>query len=124
MKCRKNRRAELPTNSREAKKLIQTNHERTEVEPKKMNKNGTPENLIPFDRMEPEQHKELSRRGGIRSGAVRREWKRRRELMRIMAEVIAEQWEAEEKQKTGRRARSSAAPQERAAQSGAKRRRR
>ncbi|MGM9649298.1 MAG: hypothetical protein ACI3XY_04940 [Butyricicoccaceae bacterium] len=62
-----------------------------------MNKNGTPENLIPFDRMAPEQHKELSKRGGIRSGEVRREWKRRRELMQIMAEVIAERREAEEK---------------------------
>lgn len=88
-----------------------------------MNKNGTPENLLPFDQMAPEQHKELSRRGGIRSGEVRREWKRRRELMQIMAEVIAERWEAEEKQKTGRSARTSAASQERVAQSGAKRRR-
>ena len=42
------------------------------------------ENLIPFDKMPPEQHKELSRRGGVASGITRA----RHAYMRSVAEEL------------------------------------
>lgn len=37
-----------------------------------MNRGGTAKNLRPFNTLPPEEHRELSRRGGIASGARRR----------------------------------------------------
>ena len=39
------------------------------------------ENLQPFDQMDTEKHKELSRRGGLASAKVRRHNRERREMM-------------------------------------------
>lgn len=48
----------------------------------------TKENLVPFNAMTAELHRELSRRGGIASGRARRA--KREEVARAKAELLAE----------------------------------
>lgn len=51
------------------------------------------QNLVPFDQMAPEQHRELSRRGGIASGESRR---RKAALRAYLVDALEKQYLADE----------------------------
>ena len=46
-----------------------------------------PENLTPFNLMDPERHRELSRKGGRASGAARRRRARKRRILAFLLSV-------------------------------------
>lgn len=59
-----------------------------------MKATGKSENLIPFDMMSRERHRELSRRGGIASGITRRRRAKIKEKLKLLLLAQALQEEA------------------------------
>lgn len=51
------------------------------------------ENLIPFNAMPEERHRELSRKGGLHSAAVRREKRERIEAAKAEKKAESELWQ-------------------------------
>lgn len=57
------------------------------------NKNGNPQNLIPNSKRTPEELRQMTHNGGVKSGKVRRE---RKLLSQIYADILAKLYEGEE----------------------------